>query len=51
MSEYEIGALLTFIAAAVTGAAGYGFSSQTVPIALLYIPNKVVNPALVWAHT
>ena len=48
MSEYEILALVTFIAAAVTGAAGYGFSSLTVPIALLYFPNKVLNPALVW---
>lgn len=47
MSEYEIVALITFVAAAVTGAAGYGFSSLTVPIALLFFSNKVLNPALV----
>ena len=47
MSEFEILALITFVAAAVTGAVGYGFSSLTVPIALLFFPNKVLNPALV----
>jgi uncharacterized membrane protein YfcA len=40
-------ALTTLIAAAVTGALGYGFSSLTVPIALLFLSNKVLNPALV----
>ncbi len=47
MSDFEILALITFVAAAVTGAVGYGFSSLTVPIALLFFPNKVLNPALV----
>src|SRR5215510_13094859 len=47
MSEFEILALITFVAAAVTGAVGYGFSSLTVPVALLFIPSKVLNPALV----
>ena len=38
---------ITFIAAAVNGALGYGFSSITVPIALLFYTNRVLNPALV----
>ena len=38
---------ITFIAAAVNGAIGYGFSSITVPVALLYYTNRVLNPALV----
>jgi len=40
-------ASITFIAAAVNGAIGYGFSSITVPVALLYYTNRVLNPALV----
>ena len=39
--------LLTFGAAIVNGALGYGFSSLTVPIALLFLTNRVLNPALV----
>jgi uncharacterized membrane protein YfcA len=39
--------LITFIAATVNGALGYGFSSITVPVALLFYTNRVVNPALV----
>jgi hypothetical protein len=31
----------------VNGALGYGFSSITVPIALLFLANRVLNPALV----
>jgi len=38
---------ITFIAAIVNGALGYGFSSLTVPVALLYYTNRVLNPALV----
>jgi uncharacterized protein len=34
-------------AATVNGALGYGFSSLTVPVALLFFPNKVLSPALV----
>jgi len=45
--EYPITAIVTFVAAVVTGAIGYGFSSLTVPIALLFFPNKILNPALV----
>jgi uncharacterized membrane protein YfcA len=39
--------VLTFGAAIVNGALGYGFSSLTVPIALLFLTNRVLNPALV----
>jgi hypothetical protein len=39
--------LITLCAAVVNGALGYGFSSITVPIALLFYTNRVLNPALV----
>src|SRR3990170_8961229 len=39
--------LITFIAAVVNGALGYGFSSITVPLALLFLSHRVLNPALV----
>src|SRR5262245_29985727 len=39
--------IITFIAATVNGALGYGFSSITVPLALLFLQNRVLNPALV----
>ena len=39
--------LVTLGAAAVNGALGYGFSSITVPLALLFLSNRVLNPALV----
>jgi uncharacterized membrane protein YfcA len=39
--------VLTFGAAIVNGALGYGFSSLTVPVALLFLTNRVLNPALV----
>ena len=39
--------LITFVAATVNGALGYGFSSITVPVALLFYTNRVLNPALV----
>jgi uncharacterized membrane protein YfcA len=38
---------ITLFAAVVNGALGYGFSSITVPIALLFLANRVLNPALV----
>lgn len=38
---------ITFVASIVNGALGYGFSSITVPIALLFYTNRVLNPALV----
>jgi uncharacterized membrane protein YfcA len=39
--------LITSVAAIVNGALGYGFSSITVPLALLFLSNRVLNPALV----
>ena len=39
--------LITLLAATVNGALGYGFSSITVPIALLFYTNRILNPALV----
>jgi uncharacterized protein len=39
--------LITFMAATVNGALGYGFSSITVPVALLFYTNRILNPALV----
>lgn len=39
--------LITFAAATVNGALGYGFSSITVPVALLFYTNRILNPALV----
>jgi uncharacterized membrane protein YfcA len=38
---------ITLFAAVVNGALGYGFSSLTVPVALLFFTNRVINPALV----
>ena len=38
---------ITLLAAFVNGALGYGFSSITVPVALLFMANRVLNPALV----
>ena len=40
-------AVITLLAAVVNGALGYGFSSITVPVALLFLANRVLNPALV----
>jgi uncharacterized protein len=40
-------AAIAFGAAIVNGALGYGFSSITVPLALLFLTNRVLNPALV----
>lgn len=38
---------ITLFAAFVNGALGYGFSSLTVPIALVFYTNRILNPALV----
>lgn len=38
---------ITLVAAIVNGALGYGFSSITVPLALLFLTNRILNPALV----
>jgi uncharacterized membrane protein YfcA len=51
MGGIEGGVLVLFgvalFAATVNGALGYGFSSLTVPLALLFFPNRVLSPALV----
>src|SRR6516165_8153174 len=38
---------IALFAGTVNGGLGYGFSSLTVPLALLFFPNKVLAPALV----
>src|ERR1051326_3831094 len=38
---------ITLFAAFVNGAIGYGFSSLTVPVALVFYTNRVLNPAVV----
>ncbi|HEY6910260.1 MAG TPA: sulfite exporter TauE/SafE family protein [Myxococcales bacterium] len=40
-------AAVAFVAAAVSGGLGYGFSSITVPVALLVYAGRALNPALV----
>src|SRR5580765_3622487 len=48
MQEHAIAlAVITLLAAVVNGALGYGFSSITVPLALLFLSNRVLNPAMV----
>lgn len=51
MLPVELGAIvlvaITFFAAFVNGALGYGFSSLTVPVGLLFYTNRVLNPALI----
>ncbi len=51
MFGLDLGIVILFAialpAAAVNGALGYGFSSMTVPVALLFFPNKMLSPALV----
>lgn len=38
---------IVFLAAFVNGALGYGFSSLTVPVALVFYTNRILNPAVV----
>src|ERR1700730_12064010 len=40
-------AAITLLAAFVNGALGYGFSSLTVPVALVFYTNRILNPAIV----
>ncbi len=49
MSPAHVVALvgITLFAAVVNGGLGYGFSSITVPLALLFLSNRALNPALV----
>ena len=46
-SHHAALAAIAFVTALVNGALGYGFSSITVPLALLLLPNRTLNPALV----
>jgi uncharacterized protein len=39
--------LITLFAATVNGALGYGFSSLTVPVALIFYSSRILSPALV----
>ena len=39
--------VISFLAATVNGALGYGFSSISVPVLLLFLTNRLLNPALV----
>lgn len=47
MSHVPQFALVTLVAAVVNGALGYGFSSITVPLALLFTTSRILNPAMV----
>src|SRR4030088_317006 len=48
MSTHTIAIIaITLFAAIVNGGLGYGFSSITVPLALLFLTNRTLNPALV----
>jgi len=38
---------IALFAASVNGALGYGFSSLTVPLALIFYTNRILNPAVV----
>lgn len=47
MTHVVVLAAITLVAAIVNGALGYGFSSITVPLALLIVTSRVLNPSLV----
>ena len=47
MSPHAALASITLLAAVINGALGYGFSSITVPLALLFLANRVLNPAMI----
>ena len=51
MASFDAGAMVlvgvALFAAFVNGAIGYGFSSLTVPLALIFLTNRVLNPAVV----
>jgi len=42
--------LLSLGASTVNGALGYGFSSISVPLAILLFPNRIINPAYILAE-
>jgi uncharacterized membrane protein YfcA len=39
---------ITLVAATINGALGYGFSSITVPLALFFFTNRILNPGEPW---
>ena len=41
---------IALLAAFINGALGYGFSSLTVPMALVFYTNRILNPAVVLAY-
>ncbi|HNN97759.1 MAG TPA: sulfite exporter TauE/SafE family protein, partial [Pseudomonadota bacterium] len=43
-------AITALIAAVISGAIGYGFSTLLVPVALLFYASRVLNPGLVLAE-
>ena len=51
MPSFDIAAIvltgIAFFSAFVNGALGYGFSSLTVPLALVFYTNRILNPAVV----
>src|SRR5947209_10567669 len=51
MPSFDIGAMvlvaIALFAAFVNGAIGYGFSSLTVPLALVFYTNRILNPAVI----
>ncbi len=47
MTTLLVLAVTSLVAATVTGALGYGYSSISVPVSLLVIAGRVLNPALV----
>jgi len=51
MPTFDVAAIvlagIALIAAFVNGALGYGFSSLTVPIALVFYTSRILNPAVV----
>jgi uncharacterized protein len=49
--ELVVLTLITLSAAVVNGGLGHGFSSMTVPVALLFYPSRILNPALVLVET
>src|SRR5438128_3946924 len=51
MPSFDIGSIvlvgITLFAAFVNGALGYGFSSLSVPLALVFYTNRILNPAVI----
>ena len=47
MTVFLVLAVTSLVAATVNGAIGYGYSSISVPVALLVVVSRVLNPALV----